>query len=427
MLVYVLLVVLVIIVLLLLCAHKTNDTCPAQNILTPAQDIAIINKSGICSPELQNYCMSWGHKLYDEDITVKGPVLHLYEAPQNININQSMNIFAELLTNSEYIVFDNCDSYITKSKKSSDGIRQELREIELAPDVIKNVLKHGHAHLTKTGLLLHRAYLDNIFSDSPLPFIMPHIAHNVMPARIISNSTKIPKIIHQTFETHLLPEPLREAMYSWITRNPEYEHRYYDDRARRNFIKQHFDVETLWAYDKLIPGAYRADLWRYCVIYQHGGYYVDIKLGALAPLSMINKHDTELILVNDNLDGSLLNGFFGAVPKHPAILACIKLAVNRVLNEEYGPAMIYPTGPLAMGAAILPMFGFKEHIPNGLHDHTMVYSHYREDGGIYVKDQDDNRLIKFRHNQKFTEEDVYNATGRPHYKVYWKNRTIYRK
>ena len=32
----------------------------------------------------------------------------------------------------------------------------------------------------------------------------------------------------------------------------------------RDFIQKHFNMETLWAFDKLKPGAYKADLWRYC-------------------------------------------------------------------------------------------------------------------------------------------------------------------
>ena len=27
------------------------------------------------------------------------------------------------------------------------------------------------------------------------------------------------------------------------------------------FIKKHFDMETLWAFDRLIPGAYKAEVY----------------------------------------------------------------------------------------------------------------------------------------------------------------------
>ena len=31
------------------------------------------------------------------------------------------------------------------------------------------------------------------------------------------------------------------------------------------------------AYDRLIPTAFKADLWRYCVLYKYGGVYLDVK------------------------------------------------------------------------------------------------------------------------------------------------------
>ena len=48
-----------------------------------------------------------------------------------------------------------------------------------------------------------------------------------------------------------------------------------------HFIKSHFSKRVLYAYDKLIPGAFKADLWRYCIIYINGGIYIDIKYECL--------------------------------------------------------------------------------------------------------------------------------------------------
>ena len=59
--------------------------------------------------------------------------------------------------------------------------------------------------------------------------------------------------------------------------NPEFEHYLYDDDDCRNFISKHFDEEVVEAFDLLIPGAYKSDLWRYCILYVTGGIYLDIK------------------------------------------------------------------------------------------------------------------------------------------------------
>ena len=59
--------------------------------------------------------------------------------------------------------------------------------------------------------------------------------------------------------------------------NPEFNHYLYDDKMCREFIKQNFSDDVLYVFDKLKPGAYKADLWRYCILYINGGIYIDIK------------------------------------------------------------------------------------------------------------------------------------------------------
>ena len=50
----------------------------------------------------------------------------------------------------------------------------------------------------------------------------------------------------------------------------------------REFIKNNFDLDILNAYDILKPGAFKADLWRCCILYIYGGIYLDIKYGCFA-------------------------------------------------------------------------------------------------------------------------------------------------
>ena len=59
--------------------------------------------------------------------------------------------------------------------------------------------------------------------------------------------------------------------------NPEFEHRLFDDADCRAYIEENFSADVVEAYDRLLPGAYKADLWRYCVLYKTGGVYLDIK------------------------------------------------------------------------------------------------------------------------------------------------------
>ena len=56
-------------------------------------------------------------------------------------------------------------------------------------------------------------------------------------------------------------------------------HYLFNDAACREFIAREYPPDVLFAYDRLIPTAFKADLWRYCVLYKYGGVYLDAKLG----------------------------------------------------------------------------------------------------------------------------------------------------
>lgn len=436
-------VIIVIIVAIVAIVNNKNNSIVSSNkypaVLPTNNHLSIVlsttsTKTTENIQQLRDYCNKWRYELSagtDNSFTL---VLHNIDK-LNIREDQCLDFFITLLCNVEYIAFYGTDNYFTRGKYRWQTIKQQITPTlstalgDLNDDAVRNILAHGYPHSTGNGIILSRAYLDLVLYGKPMPFVLPCLLPSVTPARSIKtiNISKIPKIIHQTFETALLPTALKTAVDTWIDLNPDYEHRYFSDRDRRNFIQQHFDSKVLQAYDKLIPGSYRADLWRYCVIYQNGGVYVDIKLGALVPLSKIIIDDASMVVVNDDLPGSMFTSFFAAIPKHPALLQCINVAVQRVLAEEYGSYMVYPTGPLAMGAAMLPMYGFQDHMTNGRQQDLLVYSHYREDNNIYVKNSVGERLIKFRYVTNFTEQNVHDITGRPHYKVNWKEHTAYRQ
>ena len=60
-------------------------------------------------------------------------------------------------------------------------------------------------------------------------------------------------------------------------------HYLFNDADCRAFIINEYPPDVLTAYDRLIPTAFKADLWRYCVLYKYGGVYLDIKLAGVSP------------------------------------------------------------------------------------------------------------------------------------------------
>ena len=96
---------------------------------------------------------------------------------------------------------------------------------------------------------------------------------------VYSSLTKIPRIVHQTWF-----EPMTKDRYPDLSRLAEsfkqsgWEYRFYTDEEAGDFLSTHFPSEIREAFDALIPGAFKADLFRYCVLLIHGGVYADMDI-----------------------------------------------------------------------------------------------------------------------------------------------------
>ena len=50
----------------------------------------------------------------------------------------------------------------------------------------------------------------------------------------------IPRIIHQTFKSGDIPADAQPLMHSWRQQNPDWDIRFYDDKACLDFVRQEF-------------------------------------------------------------------------------------------------------------------------------------------------------------------------------------------
>jgi len=130
--------------------------------------------------------------------------------------------------------------------------------------------------------------------------------------------------------------------------NPEYEYHLYDDTDRYDFIKNYYP-QLLDAYENLLPGAFKADLWRLLIIYQYGGVYIDIKQVHFLPFSRIIRPDCKVFVCQDLQPGMLWNALFGAVKNNPYIEYYIVNMIININNNYYSNDVLGITGPKLMG------------------------------------------------------------------------------
>jgi mannosyltransferase OCH1-like enzyme len=154
----------------------------------------------------------------------------------------------------------------------------------------------------------------------------------------------IPLNIYQTWHTKKLPEKMFKTIKLIKNLNPRFNHQLFDDNDCREFIKNNFESNVLHAFDSLIPGAYKADLWRYCVLYKNGGIYLDIKYKPLNNFRFITMTEKEHWVLDADKNG-VYNALMVCKPGNEILLKAINKIVENVKNKYYGNSSLEPTGP----------------------------------------------------------------------------------
>lgn len=252
-----------------------------------------------------------------------------------------------------------------------------------------------------------------------------------MPARTAPTTTMatqaIPRIIHQTHEHADVPVGMRRAMQSLIDANPEYEHRYYDGEACRRVLEL-FPATVRLAYAMLIPGAYRADLFRQCVTYVYGGVYADTGFVALRPLrDAIAAADTFVCPVDVYRKGigqGLQIAFIATTARNPVSLASIREIVRNVLGRAYRGDPLDITGPLVMGRMYNKVRGADQQarIPAAAVGGRFGHGPRRDSGQITLRGLP---VFDTKYPGYYDDLSRY-VPGKARYSVHWHARRVYR-
>jgi mannosyltransferase OCH1-like enzyme len=234
-----------------------------------------------------------------------------------------------------------------------------------------------------------------------IPFPMKSRYFNVVPLNIF-----------QTWHTKNLP-PLMKNNVEYIKNlNPAFTYRLFDDQDCYNFIKENYPGDVLEAFNKLIPGAYKADLWRYCVLYKLGGIYLDIKYRPVKGFKFINLTEKEHWVLDADGNG-VYNALMVCKPGNQILLTAINQIVQHVKTKYYGGSCLDPTGPKLLAK----YFNNNQKIQFELRhsffeNHSNRFIHY-------------NNYIILKSYNGYIQEHGQNQKVE-HYSVLWGRRAIYR-
>ncbi len=230
------------------------------------------------------------------------------------------------------------------------------------------------------------------------------------PLKLYYNSI-IPLNIFQTWHTKNLPPLMKQSVNYIIKLNPAFKYQLFDDNDCYNFIKNNFDSSVLDAFNRLIPGAYKADLWRYCVLYKLGGIYIDIKYRPVKNFKLINLTEKEHWVLDADGFG-IYNALMVCKPDNPILLKAIKQIVINVNTKYYGGDCLDPTGPKLLA---------KYFNQNDKNSFDMKHSYYNNMNNRFIYF---NNYIVFKSYNGYISEHGSNQKV-PHYSILWNQRKIY--
>ena len=216
---------------------------------------------------------------------------------------------------------------------------------------------------------------------------------------------QIPLHIYQTWNTKNLPPKMHECVEKLKTDNPEFEHHLYDIEECRHFIETNFDKRVLNAFNKLKPVAFKADLWRYCILYKKGGVYLDIKYQCEPGFKLIhlaNENFYAKELWNGNyLDNAINNGFLISKPNNEKYKKIIDQICNHVEIKYYDNFISGQTGPYLFGRYF-----------NKSEMDSIKYTYYEENKRGFVKNIETGQNIlsfypEYRNDQKKNPSQKY--------------------
>ncbi len=112
----------------------------------------------------------------------------------------------------------------------------------------------------------------------------------------------IPNQIFQTWKTSFFDKEHASLLQAFRNNNKEISFHFFDDKKMINYMEEVWGKHPIFkVFTDTQIGAAKADIWRYCILYDRGGIYLDIDSLILFKLINIPEDYSELISFENNL------------------------------------------------------------------------------------------------------------------------------
>lgn len=148
--------------------------------------------------------------------------------------------------------------------------------------------------------------------------------------------------------------------------NPNYAYEFYTDEKINEFILTAYGKDIFETYSKIQIGASKADFFRYAILYQHGGIYVDIDSQIKKPLDEFIHADDVAMISFENNQRFYVQWAMIYEAKHPFLAKTLELVIDNIKHNRYPFDTHKMTGPTTYTEAILQCLEINPSIPHRL-------------------------------------------------------------
>ena len=209
-------------------------------------------------------------------------------------------------------------------------------------------------------------------------YFRPMLEFRWIPRIVVNGPGDRQLSVYRTTKNRLVSEKKYMNCHErWLQLNPRVRMYWFDDRDCQNFMRAQGERVSR-AYAVLRPGAYKADLFRLCILYERGGVYVDSEAFPCVSLRMMTRGlKSNFISVLDSGSDGIHNGLIISPRGHPFLKAGIERIVGIVERRSYEDGTLSITGPVCLARAINECMGRDPNAKfvEGLNSHSGMSLH----------------------------------------------------
>jgi mannosyltransferase OCH1-like enzyme len=235
----------------------------------------------------------------------------------------------------------------------------------------------------------------------------------------------IPKIIYRTspFKFDEIPQLILDSYRSDLEKNPEYSMFYFEDYDCQSFIEENYGIEYLSLYNKLLPTAFKADFFRYLLLYKHGGVWMDFSMSLNIPLHKIISNFKQ-IYVRDRIYSvgnswinkvAIYQGFLCTIKGTEVLMLTIEKCLKNIKDRNLTQSCLMVTGTIVIGTV------YRELGIDGITDNKQPTKLGYINKDVYVY------AYEYEHDNVILDNDtpIINIKHPDHYSLIYKNRDHY--